>query len=671
MVDLIDPLHVPVYGGAEMRLWPLLALVSACSGPAGPTITLKIAHGATGDGRCGVSGAQDPAVTSLSNVSRIRLTWRKHGGSDPKGTFLCDRVIKVGETPNLRLHVSGQQAFDLYAEGFAEAAADDPDNAAHGKFRRVASGGILNVPFNVKTIPPLRLYPVQKFGCVSSKMVLPRSFHTATALPNGQVLIVGGAVASTDGVSENLTNNLYYLTGSAEIYDPADGSFKEVQEDMPAAGRAFHQAFYVGTDTSGAFNVLLVGGVASKSDNSAAVGLTNSGVGGPRLVPFDTSQTIPSPLPTVGAKAQLITYDPVARHAVRTDVDGFDEAAFLAGASFGTLEAPDGFVVAGGVTFVDPLNMTQPAAMSLKVERGAEKMPRAADLAAGRLGPSLVVLDADRAVVWGGALFSTAAQAEVLSGLSAGGTPMTTALGLPGVPGTQFQTATLVASGADSQVLVTGGFAVDASGNASQPPPAADAVHLITLAADGTISDAAVPFGGGYVADASTCSNPSRYKPAGFESAVSLPHNRGILITGGAPTFDQNRSCNDCEHGASLLCSVRQTSIYQAGGSLSPGPDSLQVGRFGHASTLLSDGTLLITGGTTLPPGGGGPRVSSDAEVFNPRTFVPPYNTTDAMPVDLDDPIAGDLVSGLQRQPGGLAFMSSPDRPTARCEDLN
>jgi hypothetical protein len=666
-----DAMRASVYGGADMRVLSLALLALGCSSQTGPSISLKIAHDATGDGRCGEAGAQDPAVTSLSSISHIRLTWRGHMANDPKGSFLCDRVLKVGETPNLRLHVSSLKSFDLYAEGFADAAPGDPDSGTHGTLRRVATGSLLNVPFNSKAFPPLRMYQVQRFGCVAAKMGRARSFHSATALPNGQVLLVGGAVAGSDPSTEDLTNNLYYLTGGAEIYDPADGSFKPVAEDNQPAARAFHQAFYLGTDGSGAYKIMLVGGVASTNEALAALGLTNTGLGGPRLVPFDTSQTIPSPLPTVAAQAEILSYDPASLHITRTPVSGFNPVAFAAGASLGTLDAPDGFVVAGGVNYVDPLNSLQPAtSMGVLVQRGAETMPRSADLAAGRMGASLSIIDADRALVWGGVLTGSAAQASVLSGLTAGGTLAVNTLGLPNVTGTQFQTTTLVSNGTDSQFLVTGGFAVDDNGNASQPPAAADAVHLVTLAADGSLSIASVPFGNPYVPDSSTCTNSSRYRPAAWESAITLPLGRGVLITGGAPTFDQTRQCNDCDSGSSLLCSIRQTSSYpMAGGTFNPGPSQLQVGRFGHASTLLSDGTILLTGGTTLAPGATGPRISSDGEVFNPRTGLPPYNLTDAAPVDLDDPIAADLVNGLSRAPGQLAQKNG--QPAARCEDLN
>jgi hypothetical protein len=174
-----------------MRLFSLLlVLAGGCSSKQGPTILVRIAHGATGDGRCGVVGANDPEVTSLTNVSRVRLTWRGHGDNDPKGSFLCDRFFKANESPNLRLHISSLKSYDLYAEAFADADPNDPDNTEHGPFRRIATGTLLDVPLNAKTIPTLRMYEVQKFGCVAARMAHARAFHTATALPNGQVLLV-------------------------------------------------------------------------------------------------------------------------------------------------------------------------------------------------------------------------------------------------------------------------------------------------------------------------------------------------------------------------------------------------------------------------------------------------------------------------------------------------
>ena len=265
------------------------------------------------------------------------------------------------------------------------------------------------------------------------------------------------------------------------------------------------------------------------------------------------------------------------------------------------------------------------------------------------------------------------AQAEIITGLSMGGTIASTALGLPGTPSTQFHTATLLSNAApDKSILVTGGFAVDMSGNAVQPPPAADAARVVTLASDGSIGSVAATLGGGYVSDTNNCMNSQRYRPAGWESAVILPNGRGVLITGGSPTYTTMPACNDCDSGGSVLCSSRQASIFTAAtATIAPAPDLLQVGRFGHTTTLLSDGSVLITGGLTLAGGADSPRVSADAEVYNPRTAVPPYDMTQPAPVDLDDPIKADLMSqSLQRAPGGLAYQTDPKTPFSRCDEL-
>jgi hypothetical protein len=665
-----------------MRPLLVLWLAAGCSSKLGPAIRVDIAHPATGDGRCAEPGADDPSVSS-SGATLLRLSVRKHGSNDPTGTFLCDSLFKVpSDRIDLKLPVKGQSAIDLYAEAFVQVM--DADSATAGNFRRVATGSLLDVDLKDKTFGPIRLYPVQKFRCVGGNMIHPRAFHTATRLPNGQVLFLGGATADATGMSDTPTGHLLFITGAAEVYDPSDGTFKAVGESanstLPSpAPRAFHQAFYLGDNGSGGppYNVLLVGGVTSTDGSSdlPVLGPTNSGVGGPRLVPFDTSRPVPSPLPAIGATAELVSYDPTTLTVTRMPVTGFAAAAFLAGTPLtdGSGNA-DGFAVAGGVSYGDPLETTTPAPLSLEVQRGSEQAPRAADLKAGRIGPGLVQLSDDAALLWGGGLTGGASQAEIITGLNSMNTPSSSALGLPGVPVTQFNTATLV-DPMTSSVLVTGGFDVDASGNAAQPPDAAQAVQLITVdTAGGTVSNKGVPFGGTYVSDASTCSNSARYRPAGWESAITLPGGRGVLITGGAPTFDSNRKCNDCESGSkptTLLCSSKQASLYGSDGKLSPAADSLQVSRYGHSSTVLPDGTVLIAGGYTLAPNTADVRLAPDAEVYNPVPSLPPYNMTDAMPEDLDDPLLVDLMGGgLQRAPGGQAFTSDPKKPAHSCGKL-
>jgi hypothetical protein len=94
----------------------------------------------------------------------------------------------------------------------------------------------------------------------------------------------------------------------------------------------------------------------------------------------------------------------------------------------------------------------------------------------------------------------------------------------------------------------------------------------------------------------------------------------------------------------------------------------MQVGRFGHAASVLADGTVLITGGVELPAGATSARVVGDAEVFNPRGAVP---RLDASGNDKDDPLYDQMTSlSLVRAPGDVARDPTSNMPARPCPDL-
>ena len=87
-----------------------------------------------------------------------------------------------------------------------------------------------------------------KFTALTAKMTVPRSGHTATLLPNGEVILIGG---------ENLCCDIGTTYNSAELYDPVANTFTALTATMTTA-RGVHRAALLPDG-----QVLLTGGVKS------------------------------------------------------------------------------------------------------------------------------------------------------------------------------------------------------------------------------------------------------------------------------------------------------------------------------------------------------------------------------------------------------------------------
>lgn len=605
---------------------PLLA-VAACNANRGPALRVLIAHGAAG-GRCYVPGGPQidddhlPGATiGGESIATLRLTLRTYAPGDDQGNFLCDRVVPVrGNAPSIKIPKGMTQKVDLYAEAFAPLATGDA--VPH----RLAVGALLGVDINARTLPPLRLYPDERFRCVDQRLNRPRAFHTATPLPNGQVLIVGGLVTGPDPNADALGAAPLHITSDVEVWDPTTATFIPVAEtsDTPIP-RAFHQAVLVGRDPP--YQILLVGG-ATAAEDMPAFGINTGAVPGTRLVPFDTSGTFPSPNMVAAAGAELLSYDPVNHTSTRTPLAGFTPGVYQAAAPFS-----DGVAVAGGIDWMNaPLQAMTPEVKTLEVSRAMETPPRSTMLAAPRMGATLTALGDDTALLWGGPIVPSDPAGAFVTGLGATHAVALTAVTLATAPPTQFHTATLLpadASTADRAIFVTGGFVQTTTnmGQALQPPGPTEALRILTVTPTGTVTSAP-PTVTGY--DPAT--NP--YRPAGWESAVDLGRGR-VLVTGGAPTI--TGGTNDCQGGSDFYCALVQASVFTAPGTLAPTTEPMQLPRYGHTSTLLPDGNVLVVGGIGAP--GDQPRLLGDAEVYDPRAVVPPWDPSSGNP-DPDDPIA-------------------------------
>jgi hypothetical protein len=628
-------------------LGPLVACVAtACSGNPGPPMRIRVAHEATADARCFVpGGGPQPDDAQLAGVAlddlridSVRLSVRVHGPGDLAGNFLCDRVFKVPrEVPSIKIPRSGAQTIDVYAEAYAPVAAGDAIP------RRVAVGSLLGVPLTSKTIADLRLYPDERFRCLNQKLQRPRAFHTATLLPNGEVLVVGGLTPTPNADDEAFGAAPVYVTSEAEIYDPSRGLFVPVGEDDGPVARAFHQAAYVGTTDDGKYQVLLVGG-ATADPTMSAFGINTGAAPGARIVPFDTSGTFPNPLPVAAAPAELLVYNPVDHTATRTLIAGFTPGVYQAGAQF-----PDGIAVAGGIDWMNmPLQATIPTVKRLEVSRALEPA-RFVALGAPRMGATLTALGDDIALLWGGQIAPADPAGEYVSGLASKALVKTVPVTLATAPPTQFHTATLLPADSTTlnrTIVVTGGFVETTMnmGQALQPPAPMQTARLLTVTTSGTVAQS-TPMVSTWMLD-STCSLEPRYRPAGWESAVDVGRGR-VLITGGAPTV--SGGCNDCDDGGTdFRCATAQASLFTTPSTISPTLEKrMQIARYGHSSTLLHDGNVLIVGGVTSA---GSPRILPDVEIYNPRPIVPQFDASSGSP-DPDDPVAGDLTSTV-RTPG-------------------
>lgn len=627
-----------------------LLAFAGCESKTGPAMKIVVAQGAT-NGRCN-SEAVDTTVPT-SGISQLRLSVLRRTGNTR--TFVCDRVFQVPkEQPHLKLPIGAMgDAFDIVAEGFAK------QNDA--SFQRKATGQLLAVDpadKTVKELDDLRMLPTETASCANNPLSIGRAFHSATKLPNGQVLVVGGTIASaTNPMQEDAVGDTFQLAGTAELYDPKTGRFTSITEATPPKARAFHQAFLL--NETPPYRVLVVGGVTIDDPTKPALGLGGL-VPGPRLVPVD--QTFVA-FTSKAAGAEILTYDPTARTLSREPVTGFTPALFQAGGAF-----------AGGGMVSDGVDFAQTAAIGAVKQSAAlhqgEVAPRTGTSVVPRYGATLSPLHDGSQLLWGGnydVMNTPEPIGEYLAGAGGTGSITRTTASVAGEVGTAFHTATVFASDATStKIVFTGGFTFSSNGVALQTIAVNEAVREVDYATGASVvsSPLEAEFYKGFSFDP-TCTAADRYRPAGWESAVAIGRSR-VLVSGGTPTQVMGPTgCHDCPDGeTSYFCALQQMAIFDGAAHTLNKFASLAVGRFGHTTTVLDDGTALVIGG--INSSAGVARVLKDAEIINPRTLVPPTGT------DADDPIADELeAAGLVRVPGASATLpTSADKPSNVCSLL-
>jgi WD40 repeat protein len=384
--------------------------------------------------------------------------------------------------------------------------------------------------------------------------------HTATLLPDGRVLVVGGygrAIPRGSGpYGPDTTPPPTDKRASAEIWDPATGTF---QSTGPLAGpRAGHRAVLLPDG-----RVLVIGGWAPDSWLPLAI----AEIWDPATGAFTSAGTL-----TTGRSGHTVTPLPDGRVLVVGGNDG----------------RPGGAATLGTAEIWDPATGTFAPAGELDLPRS---------------GHTATLLPDGRVFVVGGAgpLAQTGRTAEVWDPVSGAFTPAGDLTGNHGA----WHTATLLE---DGRVTVMGGDGYDDTDTGGAKPtevevwdPATNAFTLAGSLSDWRWAHQAVLLQDGRVLLVGGVTPTSRtevWDPATgvatpavpetpevlADTVTLLPDGRVLLVGGWDDTTLDTAMTWDPATGTSGPAGV------------------MHEARYHHTATLLPDGRVLVVGGTFRPP---------------------------------------------------------------------
>ncbi len=649
-------------------------LVAGCTpDPLGPSLRLVVANRVDSSLTC--SGVTDASLPML-NAATVRITAvvRDSKKPDPMTnlpsvTAMCDISLAnsdVNKTTVAYPLGSGDKV-DFFAEAW------DMNG------QRLASGALLGQSTDVKaTLPDLRLFESESFRCVAPpvnadpnqrltfRLAESRAFHTATTLPNGQILIAGGLRPALN--SDAATGDNYFLTSSVEVYDPATGTFSFFPGDTNAPVRAFHNAVLLADKGDGQIRVALIGGLSTLNNMTATLHDYTGEPSGFRFTPLNPANVVPA-----GGSdntIEIIAYDPVNKVVTRSKQMGLHPTAYQSAASLPT----GGAILAGGLTGYD--KMTGFATLDKHLDAGDAALAnvRGGMLTDGRLAGGLAIYSENAgtatALIVGGiadasAMPKTSPLAQVVI---PAGTPTTAPLYVSSTfafPDLQFPTLTVLPG---PSILVSGGlqvqgklathpiadasasnYLIDVSPNGMSMAPCI--VNMMASMCPALNATAVTTAANGYKIDP-TCTadaDPTmpHYRPVAWNAATLLPSGDRVLLTGGTARTTVNQ-CLDCPNkDNSLSCALNQSAIYRLAtrdiAPITPNGatvwEQMQIPRFGHTQTILPDGKIAIIGGFTrknmMTYGVG------EVEIWNPARKLP---VTDMLG-DVDDPARAQLIA--------------------------
>ena len=551
-------------------------------------------------GRCPAS-SEPLSPFADPNADLVRLTFRNSADNG----FLCDIVLTRDEGDQvIAIPSDSADLVDLYVELFS---------GAPGTASLLASATRPDVAIDAHRVVDVPMVYSNTFACAYERAESPRAFHSATLLPNGEVLLIGGVhPGSADDKVDLDGGALLYATTDAEIYDPQLSRFRAIS--IPGLlPRALHNAVLLESDAN-EVTIALVGGLTAAGD----AGVT------PILQSSPTERVLLSATPgAIGAPVEIVTYNmttsTIASQLIG-DEDGPSRRVFASASD----SCAGHNVIAGGWS---DWSKTTPFTSFEVVDGATGHAVTSAELQANRFGATVTCLADGTALVWGGHLDNDGGEltdyaGELLSGLESA-TPIAISLTYSGTEPSPRAFHSAARTGDD--VLVVGGYRIEANAATSLE----QVFGQLLTRTGGSVDIINVPIVGG--------GSPVA---ASHLQAVSL-NDGDILTSGGLPGGDEVT----CPGG--LACSLADAYRFRATSAEFEPTAGMIVSRYGHRTTTFANG-VLVSGGLH---GDGALQVIADAEVFGTLE-------------EADDPIA-DLAPAIERLPGDIA--RSGDQPVAIC----
>lgn len=453
------------------------------------------------------------------------------------------------------------------------------DDTGAATWRGIQQGVSVEADRNVSI--DLLLSKVADLSCPRSPLSNQRSFHSATALADGRVLLIGGADDSLDASGEGAGARRLTATATTEIYDPALGTFSPAGPLNVA--RMMHTATLLPDG-----RVAVFGGVGE------VVTLGENAGGSFPIKPKTTPISV------------IEVWSPDSGAFSTVGEDPWGPRMFHAA----TLTDSGELLVTGGIPgLASPHNLSNALRGSTRCDTASLSCQRGPDMVRARAGHSTTLLANGNILVWGGSVETGTADAGAgykpemwrgneFVGLNPIGFSNSPVLNPFFASATEYTNNRVVAGGGLTR-LMTGTFELsEITDEQIQRGPVF--IFDATSGSDGQIS--AGPYGGpsGNVLDPLRLADP-RF----MGSVVSMSGNRAVF-SGGFSTLSLTPSSSlDVFSEQSLDVEP----IYASGQ-----PRLLREARGALTATSLGNGSILISGGEIGSSSGHRPCAS--AEIF-------------------------------------------------------